>query len=83
MVTYRGRGISNVIKVPEFDKIVDFGPIWEAVDPLRMVSQLKSIPFCNQCSKSKTFDFSFFDTGFVTLSFDTGFVTILKSVHIF
>ena len=27
MVTYGGQGdVSNVVKVPEFDKIADFGP---------------------------------------------------------
>ena len=35
----RGRVFSNVVKVPEFDKIADFGPHLGAVDHLKVVSQ--------------------------------------------
>ena len=38
-------GVSDVVKVPELDKIADFGPHLGGVDPHKIVSQLKSIPF--------------------------------------
>ena len=48
MVTYGGRGVSNVVKVPEFDKIPDFGPhlggrSLRPVDPLKIVQHFKFI----------------------------------------
>ena len=32
-------GVAEGLKMPEFDKIADFGPFWGTVDPLKIVSQ--------------------------------------------
>ena len=55
MVRYVARGTSevslNCLNINCLKSPISY-PIWGAVAPLKIVSQLKSIPFCNQCSKT-------------------------------
>ena len=72
-------------KMSEIDNFADFGPHSGGVDPLEIISHLKSLPFC--LKYLSVFKYLCFDTSFVMvgpfflsvfkyLSFDTSFVML-------